>query len=216
MQQEKLLQKITQTIVESDEESLVEYINMGLEDEIDPVLMIQAGLKKGMDEIGERFGRHEMFIPEMISGAETFKYGVNILNPKIEALGKTAKKDGLIMLGTVKGDIHDLGKNIIGLMYSVNGFEVIDLGVDLPDEFIIAKVKELRPDILGLSSMLTNTREKQKDIIKLMDQEGLRKRTKVIIGGAVVNEEWMKSIGADGMGVDATDAVNTARTLLGL
>lgn len=216
MQKEVILDKISQAIFDSDEEAAVEYINLGLAAEIEPAVMIQQGLKRGMDRIGEEFSCHNMFLPELISGAETFKVGVALLNPHIEAMGSDNNKAGLILLGTVKGDIHDLGKNIIGLMYSVSGFDVVDLGVDVDDAVIVGKVRELKPDILGLSSMLTNTREKQRDIIELMEREGLRDQTKVIIGGAVVNQEWADSIGADAIGLDAAEAITKARALLNI
>jgi len=207
MEKHQVLNGLKKAVIVSDEEDVKRWVKVGLQEGIDPLEMIQGGLKKGINEIGERFACHEMFIPEMISGAEVFKTGVELLNPELEKQSKQQEKLGKVMLGTVQGDIHDLGKNIVGLMYSISGFEVIDLGVDVPNQVFVEKVKEYQPDVLGLSSMLTNTRTKQEDVIKLLEKEGLRDNLKVIIGGAVIDEAWAKSIGADAFGEDAVDAI---------
>jgi corrinoid protein of di/trimethylamine methyltransferase len=210
-----IFKNLYDAVINGDEDEAVKIASIGIAKGIDPLQLIEEGLTKGIDEVGVRFGRHEMFLPELIGAAKSFQSAVELLNPEIQKQGKVSTKRGKIVIGTVKGDIHDLGKNIVSLLYSVNGFEVIDIGVDVADDLFVSKVKEHQPDVLGLSSMLTNTREKQRDVIMALDKAGLREGIKVIIGGAVVNEEWAESIGADAFAIDANEGINKTLKLIG-
>ena len=147
-------------------------------------------------------------------GAEAMKTGMEIINPEIQKQKKELKKLGTIVIGTVSGDIHDLGKNIVTALFSAHGFDVTDLGVDVPNEKFIDKIKELKPDILGLSALMTSTITKQRDIINTLKETGLREKVKVMVGGAAVNEDFVREIGADGYAENANDAVIKAKDLL--
>ena len=147
-------------------------------------------------------------------GAEAMKVGMEIINPEIQKQKKELKKLGTIVIGTVSGDIHDLGKNIVTALFSAHGFDVTDLGVDVPNEKFIDKIKELKPDILGLSALMTSTITKQRDIINTLKETGLRDKVKVMVGGAAVNEDFVREIGADGYAENANDAVIKAKDLL--
>ncbi|MEM3018167.1 MAG: cobalamin-dependent protein, partial [Candidatus Bathyarchaeia archaeon] len=159
-------------------------------------------------------GRGEIFLTELLMGAEAMKAGMELINPEIQRQKKELKRVGSMIIGTVAGDIHDLGKNIVSALFSAHGFDVVDLGVDVPDQKFIEKVKELKPDILGLSALMTSTITKQRDIIDLLRSQGIRNKVKVMVGGAAVNEDYAREIGADGYAENANDAVNVAKTLI--
>lgn len=215
MIKEEIFSKIYDAVLSNQKEEALKWVQRGIDEGIDPLEIIVEGLKKGIEEVGERFGRYEMFLPEMIGSAKVFEAAIEVLNPEIKKQGKEQKKLGRVVMGTVHGDIHDLGKNIVGLLYGVNGFEVIDIGVDVPDEKFVEAVKTHQPQVLGLSAMLSNTREKQRDVIGALNDSGLRSQVKVIIGGAVVNDKWCREIGADAFAVDAQTAIERTRQFLG-
>ena len=164
--------------------------------------------------MGVRFGRGDAFITELIAAAQTMEAGAKILNEEISKRGDSRESIGRFLIGTVEGDIHSIGKNIVATMLSTAGFEVIDIGVDIPTHVFIEKVKELKPDILGLSALMTTTMVKQKEIISALKKEGLREEVKVILGGAPVTEEWVNEIGADACGLDAGSSVQISLKLL--
>lgn len=138
--------------------------------------------------------------------------GIKILEPLLDGAQQESK--GKVLIGTVQGDLHEIGKNIVGMMLKTSGFEVVDLGVDVPSARFIEKVKELKPNILGISALLTTTVDKQKEIIEILQEEGLRDQIKVMIGGAPINQAWADKIGADGYAEDAITAVNVANSLI--
>jgi corrinoid protein of di/trimethylamine methyltransferase len=167
-----------------------------------------------LKEIGDMFGKGEIFLPELMAAAQAAEASVKVLNEEIAKRAQTRKSLGKFLIGTVAGDIHSIGKNIVATLLRVAGFEVIDLGVDVPAEVFIEKVKELNPDIVGLSALLTTTMNEQKKIIEKLDEQGLRAKVKVMVGGAPVSQQWAKEIGADACGLDAQDAVEKAIKLI--
>lgn len=169
-------------------------------------------LISGMNVVGERFKSGEMFFPEVLMSASAMHSGMDIIEPLLK--GNELQSLGTIVLGTVKGDLHDIGKNLVGMMLESGGFNVIDLGIDVPTENIIEAIKTHKPVIVGLSALLTTTMPVMKQIIDLMDEEGLKDNVKVIVGGAPVSQEFADSIGADGYAPDAASAVDLCKMLV--
>jgi len=213
--QSEILQKLSNSVIEGNPEAAknaaAEALNVGM----DPLEAIENGLAKGLREVGRRFECGEMFLMQLILSGEAMKSGVEIMKPEMLRQKKEMKGSGSILLGTVEGDIHDIGKSIVAAMLTADGFEVIDLGVDIPDKVFIEKTRQLNPQIIGLSALMTTTRTKQKDVIQAMKQSGLRNAVKIMVGGATVTPEWAKEIEADAYGEDAVDAPKKAKQLLG-
>ncbi|MEM2293020.1 MAG: corrinoid protein [Candidatus Aenigmatarchaeota archaeon] len=212
---EAIIDKLRESIVNCDAERAVEIAKEVIEKGVDPIKAIEEGLSKGLRIIGERFAAGEAFLTELALGAETMKRALDVLMPIISKRGKERKILGKVVLGTVEGDIHDIGKNIVGAMLTSAGFEVIDLGVDVSTEKFVEKIKEYSPEILGMSALMTSTMVKMADVIEALKREALREKVKVMIGGAPTSKEWAEKIGADGYAVDAVDAVNVAMKLIG-
>jgi len=166
-----------------------------------------------MDVVGEKFRRDEFFMPEVLISARAMQAGMNILRPKLIETG--AKLAGKIVLGTVKGDLHDIGKNLVGMLMEGAGFQVIDLGIDVSSEKFVAAVKSNQPNLLGLSALLTTTMPRMKEVIESLVEAGVRGRVKVMVGGAPVTEKFAKDIAADGYAPEAASAVERARELIG-
>lgn len=212
----ELFQKMAQSILDGDSEVssdlAQEAVNLG----IDPLQAINEGFIIGVNKMGESFACGEAFLPELVMAGEAMKAAVAVLEPEMKKRGTARKILGKVVLATVQGDIHEIGKTLVGTMLSASGFEVYDLGVDVPAENIIAKVKEIDADIVGLSALLTTTMVKQRDVIEALDKEGLRRKVKVMVGGAPVTRDWVNRIEADGYSEDAIGAVNTAKHLMGI
>lgn len=173
--------------------------------------IMSDGLIAAMDVVGKRFGSGEIFVPEMLVSALTMKMGLEVLKPHL--IGGAGSPRGTVLMGTVKGDLHDIGKNIVIMMLEGAGFKVVDLGVDLTVETLVDKVEELKPRIVGLSALLTTTMPEMKNVIEELQRRGLRERVKVMVGGAPVDAKFADEIGADGYGKDAAEAVELARRL---
>jgi 5-methyltetrahydrofolate--homocysteine methyltransferase len=180
---------------------------------IAPDTVIGEGLIAAMDEVGRKFAAGEIFVPEMLVSAMTMKLGLNILKPMLA--GKAGAPRGTVLIGTVKGDLHDIGKNIVIMMLEGAGFQVIDLGVDMDVQKVVAKVSEIRPQVLGLSALLTTTMPEMNRVIEGLKACGLREGVRVMVGGAPLDEAYAKKIGADGYGRDAVEAVALARRFTG-
>jgi methanogenic corrinoid protein MtbC1 len=172
-------------------------------------------LTAGLEELGNRFSSGDCFIPELILGGEIFREALEIARPTMELTGTEIKRDGVFLIGTVHGDLHDLGKNLVSVTLSTGGFEVIDLGKDVPTETFVAEVERLKPDLLGLSALLTTTMEKQREVIEALKAANLREGLGIILGGAPVNQRWADEVGADAYGADAIDSLRKAKALLG-
>jgi trimethylamine corrinoid protein len=212
---DEILEGLEEAVRNFDEDRAKDLSEKAVEEGIDPVEALEEGLAKALREIGDRFGRGDAFITELIAAAQVMEAGSEVLNKEIERRGASRKSLGRFLIGTVEGDIHSIGKNIVKTMLTAAGFEVIDLGVDVNTETFIEKVREMKPDILGLSALMTTTMIKQREVLNALREAGLRKKVKVIVGGAPVTEDWVKEIGADACGLDAGSAVQTALALIG-
>jgi trimethylamine corrinoid protein len=211
---DKILEELGEAVRNFDEELSRSLAERAVEMDIDPVEALEEGLTKALREVGDRFGRGDAFITELIAAAQAMEAGAEILNEEIAKRGASRRAIGRFLIGTVEGDIHSIGKNIVATMLSAAGFEVIDIGVDAATETFVDKVRELKPDILGLSALMTTTMTKQRDVIEALRAGGLREGVKVIVGGAPVTEDWVEEIGADACGMDAGSAVQTALGLM--
>jgi len=195
-------------------EKLKELIKKALASKVAPMEIIEKALRPAMEEVGQKFETLEIFLPEMIMAADAMSAGVEILRPLLAAAGGE-KKVGRVVLGTVSGDVHRIGKDIVRIMLEGAGFDVTDAGHDVPDDTFLAKVKDLEPDILGLSALMTTTMQNIPRVIDALKAEGLRGKVKVIVGGAPVLADWAKQIGSDGYGENAVQAVSVSKKLVG-
>jgi corrinoid protein of di/trimethylamine methyltransferase len=202
-------------VIEGNSEAARTAASEALKAEIDPLEAVENGLAKGLREVGRKFECGEMFLMQLILSGEAMKTGLKILKPEMLRQKKQLKASGSFLIGTVEGDVHDIGKSIVAAMLTAEGFDVTDGGVDVSDKVFVNKTQELKPQIIGLSALMTTTRTKQKDVIEALKQAGLRNAVKVMVGGATVTPEWAKEIGADGYGEDAVEAAKNARELLG-
>jgi corrinoid protein of di/trimethylamine methyltransferase len=213
--EEIILNKLANAILKYDPDAAVEAAKEALDSGVDPVKAIEDGLAKGLRIVGERFGSGEAFLAELVVAAEAMKQALKVLEPAISKSSKEKKTLGKVLIGTVEGDIHDIGKNIVSTLLMVTGFEVIDLGVDVPTQKFVEKVKEVKPHILALSALMTTTMTKMEDVIEALKKEGLRDKVKIIVGGAPTSKKWAEEIGADGHGADAMEAVQVVKKLIG-
>jgi trimethylamine corrinoid protein len=211
---EEIFKELREALFFFEVEKAVALAEKVVEQGIDPVEALEEGLAKPLREVGNRFETGEAFITELIASAEVMEAGAEVLNREIARRGANRESAGRFLIGTVEGDIHSIGKNIVATLLNASGFEVIDLGIDIPTWTFVEKVKELEPDILGLSALMTTTMMKQKEIIGALTDAGLRSNVKVIVGGAPVTEEWVLEIGADAAGFDAGNAVQKAINLM--
>jgi len=212
---EEILKSLMDAVISYDVDAAVNLAEEALRAGVDPVDAIQEGLAKGVRIVGDRFATGEAFLTELMIAAEAMKQAMAVLEPAIPKRAKAAKRAlGKILIGTIEGDIHDIGKSIVSTMLTVAGFEVVDLGVDVSVKKFIEKAKEVQPNMIGMSALMTTTMIKMKDVIKTLDADGLRKKVKVIVGGAPTSKEWAEEIGADGHGGDAMEAVEVAKSLI--
>ena len=209
----EILQKISEELQKGNYQEVPKLIQEALNAKIPPAKILSDGLVAGMDIVGDKFRRDELFMPEVLISAKAMQAGMNILRPKLIEAG--VKLAGKIVVGTVKGDLHDIGKNLVGMLMEGAGFQVIDLGIDVPSEKFVEAVKSQKPDVLGLSALLTTTMPKMKEVVESLVEAGIRKSLKVMVGGAPVTEKFAKDIGADGYAPDAASAVEKARELIG-
>lgn len=210
-----LFKEMAKAVIEGDEQKAISLAKEALAMGIDPTEAIEKGFSKGMNEVGRRFEKLEIYLPEVILSADAMVAGVGVFREHI--LSK--KKEGVqktVILGTIQGDVHDIGKNIIKIMLESNGFKVYDLGRDVPVIQFVEKVKELHPDIVGVSALMTTTMVLMPKLIETLKEHGLRESVKVMVGGAPVLPDWAKEIGADGYGETAMEAVRVAKELVGL
>ena len=209
----RLYERLSTAILEGDAEKTPKLVQKALGKNLIPKDILDNGLVVGMNEVGVRFKRGDMFVPEVLMSADAMAAGMEILRPELVASG--AKLIGKIMLGTVKGDLHDIGKNLVGMMCEGAGFEVIDIGFDAEPEVFIKAIKEHQPNIVGMSAMLTTTMRAMGHTIKAIEEAGLRERIKIIVGGAPVDADFAKRINADGYGSNAPSGTDLAKQLVG-
>ena len=205
-------EEVKKAIVELDVDAVKNLVNKMLAAKSKPEDILEKGLIAGMQEVGRLFSCKEYFVPEVLIASDAFYAGFEIIKPLIKKTQSLTK--GKIVIGVVEGDIHDIGKNIVKVMLDASGYEVVDLGKDVPTKRFIDTVTEEKPQILAISSLMTTTMVQMKEIIKLMENKGLRKDVKVIVGGAPVNQEFAQLIKADGYAEDAAQAVKVVETLV--
>ena len=214
MNNKELLNKIEESIIQGDKEEAERLAREALSRKMDLSDVVDRGYVPGIQKVGELWQKGEYFLPELITSAECMKAAMVVLEPELKRAQKYIKSIGKVVIGTVLGDIHDIGKNLVSAMLSANGFEVIDLGADVAIERFIQKAEEESADFICLSALLTTTMLGQKQIIEMLKERNLYGHFKVLVGGAPVNQRWAKEIGADGYAENAVAAVELAKGLL--
>lgn len=205
------LKKIAESLIQGNASRIRELVQEAIDDGQDTGMILQEGLIAGMNVIGDRFKMNEIYIPEVLIAARAMKEGMVLLRPLIAS--EAIKNEGAIVLGTVKGDLHDIGKNLVGVMLEGAGFDVIDLGIDVDPEKFIEATKENNASIIGLSCLLTTTMAAMEDAILSINNSRLNAKVKIMIGGAPITQKYADEIGADGYAPDAARAVDLARQL---
>ena len=212
---EKLFKDMAQSIIDGENELAESLAQQAIDAGVDPLEAISKGFVVGVNQVGERFSSGDAFLPELVMAGEAMKAAISILEPELERLGSKREMLGKVVIGTVEGDIHDIGKTLVGTMLSTAGFEVFDLGVDVPIIELVQKAREEEADLIGVSALLTTTMVKQRDVVEAVDDMGLADKVKVMVGGAPVTRAWMEEIGADGYSEDAIGAIAVAKELIG-
>ena len=212
---EKVLDDLRKVVIEFDIDNAEEAAKKAISAGADPIEAAKI-LTDAIRDVGDSFARGELFLPDLVCAAEVLKKAIPIITEEIKKQGKSSKSIGKVIIGTVFGDIHSIGKGMVATLLYAAGFEVIDLGINVKAEEFLKAVKENRPDIVAMSALLTTTAMEQKNVIEGLKKEGLRDKVKVIIGGSPINQEFADSIGADGYGATAPDGVKVAKKLLGI
>jgi corrinoid protein of di/trimethylamine methyltransferase len=210
-----MFQRMAQSIIDGDADVAVQLAKESIAADMDPLAAISNGFVQGVNTVGEAFGRGDAFLPELVMAGEAMKAAVATLDPELKKRGSQRQILGKVVIATVEGDIHEIGKSLVATMLGASGFEVHDLGVDTPGDKLIGKALEVNADIVAMSALLTTTMVKQREVIEELEKEGLRRRLKVLVGGAPVTRDWVETIGADGYSEDAIGAVALAKRLLG-
>lgn len=214
---EGVLNEISEAIQSFEEEKLFSAVRKALRMGIDPSEIIEGGIAKGLKSVGEKYERGELFLMHLVAAAEPAQKAVKeLLEPEIKKKAGGMKSLGKVVLGTVQGDIHDIGKNIVAAMLFAAGFEVVDLGTDVPPEEFAKKAKEVGARLVGASALLSTTLPVQREVVEALRAYGLRDKVKTIFGGAPCTPEWVKEIGGDGYAENAVEAVKVAKELLGI
>jgi len=213
---EELFKQMAQSIINGEPEEAEALAKQAVAQGVDPLAAINEGFVQGVNFVGEQFNCGEMFLPELVLAGEAMKAAVAVLEPELARRGTERKMLGKVVIGTVEGDIHEIGKTLVATMLSSSGFKVFDLGVDVPVDKFIEVAKAENADIIGMSALLTTTMVKQKTVIEKLAEAGMRPQVKVMVGGAPVTQEWATRIGADGFSPDAIGSVSIAKQLMGL
>lgn len=214
MSKEEILARMGKAIIEGNKDEAEALAKEALEEKMDLIEVIEKGYVPGIQKVGDLWEEGEYFLPELITSAECMKSAMNILQPEMERAQIQAQSKGKVVIGTVEGDIHDIGKNLVSSMLSANGFEVHDLGADVKLEQFIEKAEKVDANFICLSALLTTTMLGQKRVVEIMKEKGLSGRIKVLVGGAPVNQKWADDIGADGYGGNAMVAVKVAQKII--
>jgi corrinoid protein of di/trimethylamine methyltransferase len=215
MADDELFDEMARSVVDGDDEAAAELAARAILNGVDPLAAVNEGFVPGIDEVGEAFGDGRAFLPELVMAGQAMKAAIEVLEPEMAKSGTAREELGTVVLATVQGDIHDIGKTLVGTMLTAQGFTVIDLGIDVPPATLIEIVRDAGADLVGLSAMLTTTMTAQRTTIQAFVDAGLRGDVKIMVGGAPVTQAWADDIGADAYGVDAPGAVAVARRLLG-
>lgn len=214
MEKEQILENLAVAIVEGDEDKAVENAKAAMEAKLDPLETVENGLSKGMDDIGEKFGKGEIFLPELLMAANAFKSAMEILKPELEAQQMQTAQQGTILIGTVKGDVHNIGKDIVSTVLETKGFNVVDIGVDNDTLSIIQEAEKADADVIALSCLMTTTMPAQREFIEVLEEMNLREKYFVVVGGGPVTQEWADEIKADGYGESAVEAPALVKELI--
>lgn len=213
---EDLLTRLQEAVVSGEPEQARALAMEALEAGIAPLVAVERALNPGMQLVGERYENGDYFIPDLVMAAEAMKAAMQVFEPVLMARQEQRQVLGTVVIGTVAGDIHEIGKSLVATMLSAAGFQVHDLGVDVPATVFVDKVREVGADVLGLSALLTTTMRNQEVVIEALKEAGLRDSVKVIVGGAPASAEWAQTIGADGYAENAHEAVDVVKQLLGV
>jgi 5-methyltetrahydrofolate--homocysteine methyltransferase len=208
----EILKDIGKNLIAGDDKAVAEQVAQAIQSEVPTIEILYDGLIAGMNVVGEKFRKHEIFLPEVLLAARAMTAGVALLKPLL--IAEEVPSRGKVVLGSVQGDLHDIGKNLVGIMLEGAGFEVVDLGVDVPPEKFIDSAIAENASVIGVSSLLTTTMAFMKGVVDLVEERGLSQQVKVIVGGAPLSEEFARSIGAHGYAYDAADAVEKVLALV--
>jgi corrinoid protein of di/trimethylamine methyltransferase len=213
MTEDEILAKLAKSVEDGEPEDAEELAQLALDEGLDPLKCINEGLTIGITRVGDSFSKGDAYLPDLILGGEAMKTALAILEP---ALMENQEREvtGTVVLGTVKGDLHEIGKTLVGTMLTANGFQVIDIGIDQSAEEFITAVKETNAELVGMSALLTTTMREQQRIIAALTEAGVRDQVKVMVGGAPVTQSWADQIGADGYAEDAISAIDLAYRLI--
>jgi 5-methyltetrahydrofolate--homocysteine methyltransferase len=210
---EEILTQLNKEVQAGEAENVKQLIQKALDNGISAMDVLEKGLRSAMEEVGRKFESLEIFLPEMMSAADAMKGGVELLQPHLASESEQGER-GSILLGTVEGDIHDIGKNIVKIMLEGVGFKVTDLGFNVPTLSFVERVKETKPDVIGMSALMTSTMVHMPRVLQFLKDRGLREGVKVIVGGAPVLPDWAEKIGADGYGDNAAEAIKVAKEMI--
>ena len=209
-----IFEQAKEAIITGDADGATEIAKKGLAENVPGLDLINKGFIPGINEVGDRFGEGQLFLPELILSATAMQGVIDIINASLESFEKQAQ--GKVVIGTVEGDLHDIGKTIVVSLLKANGFDVLDLGRDVTVDKFIDEAEAFGADVIGTSALLTTTMPVQKELIETLKQRGLRDKYKTVVGGAPVTERWAKRIGADAYAIDAGDSVRKIKELLGM
>lgn len=209
----QLLKELSDAVLEMDEDRTVEASHAALQNDVDAYEAIDKGLADGMDRAGQLFEQEEYFVPELLICSDAMYAGLDILKPHLKNSEEGPKRK--LVIGVIEGDTHDIGKNLVKIMVETSGFEIIDLGRDIPPRQFVDKAKEAGADIIGISTLMTTTMDGMREVVRLLEEEQIRDRFKVIVGGGPISQGFADRIGADGYAVNAAEAVRVARRLVG-
>ena len=211
---EDKFQAMRQSIIDGASIRSAELARQSIALGIDPIEAIEQGYVPGVNHVGEQFAHRKLYFPDLVMAGEAMKSALNVLEPELERRGEKRQMLGTVVLGTVKGDIHEIGKSLVSIMLTAAGFQVHDLGVDVPYDRFAARAKQVGADIVGMSALLTTTMQGQRKVIESLARNGLRPQVRVLVGGAPVTRQWAAEIGADGYGANAVEAVAVAKSLM--
>ncbi|MDR2434750.1 MAG: corrinoid protein [Treponema sp.] len=207
-----LLKKLSDSVVDMDEEGAVKYSNQAVEEKLDAYLAIDKGLARGMERAGKLFDEEEYFVPELIICSDAMNAGIAVLKPHLKQENAAVKRKGVI--GVIEGDTHDIGKNLVKIMLEASGFEIHDLGRDVPPQAFVDKAEEIGAELILLSSLMTTTMDNMEEVVKILVRRGIRHKYKVAVGGGPISQAFADRIGADGYSKNANDAVRLCGELL--
>lgn len=216
MEKSEYITKLRAAILSYDAEAALRIAEDAIKADVDPIEAIENGIAAGIREVGEKFQRFEVFLPHLVMASDATTEAMKVLVDAVPKDRVGAVKRGRIVVGTVEGDLHDLGKNVVVMMLKAAGFEVFDLGKDVQTNVLVERAQDLDADLIAVSSLMTTTRPYQRELVEELDRLGLRTRFKVLVGGGPVTKEWAEEIGADGYGRDAMEGVAEAKRLLGI